>query len=329
MSNSTTVAQGRPQLALGLHNWAVKDPGSWRYLFDRAVAADQAGVDQLVVSDHVVFGENLEAYASSELGGRDGGKQPTGPDGQWLEPLTVLSVIAGMTSRIRLSTGILLAALRRTVVLAKTAATLDVLSGGRLDLGVGIGWQREEYEAAGLSFNDRGRLLDHTLSVCQVLWRDSPARFDSDDLHFDRIHCVPQPVDPDGVPVWVSGTINDRVLQRVARFASGWIPWGPLTSDPTPGIEPIRRALALAGRDPTGFSIRANLTVETFADGQIDLVKTFRPVPRLAEAGVTHFQLSPPLPSDFDDVLDRLSEIVASFRAVAEPFQKTVPAFPN
>lgn len=329
MSNDEINEVSPPKLALGLHNWAIEDPGSWRHLFDRAIAADRAGVDQIVVSDHVVFGENLEAYARSELGGRDGGKQPTGPDGQWLEPLTVLSVIAGMTSRIRLSTGILLAALRRPVVLAKTTATLDVLSGGRLDLGVGIGWQKEEYEAAGLSFKDRGRLLDHTLAVCQVLWRNSPARFDSDDLHFDRIHCIPHPVNPDGVPVWVSGTINDRVLKRVVRFGSGWIPWGPLTNDPTPGIGPLRRALLLAGRDPTGFSIRANLAVETTSDGRIDLAKTLRPVPRLADAGVTHFQLSPPLPSDFDDLYDCLLDVVASFRTVTDQFQRTVPAFPN
>src|SRR5207247_2385322 len=108
--------------------------------------------------------------------GQEGGRQPTGPDGHWLEPLTVLSMVAAVTSRVRLATGILIAALRRPVVLAKTTATLDVLSGGRLDLGVGVGWQREEYEAAGLDFHDRGRLLDHTLAVCQTLWRGSRRR---------------------------------------------------------------------------------------------------------------------------------------------------------
>src|SRR6202011_6390610 len=106
-------------------------------------------------------------------------------DGHCLEPMTALSVIAGATQRIRLATGILLAALRRPVVLAKAAATLDNLSGGRLDLGVGVGWQREEYEAAGLDFDRRGQLLDHTLAVCQTLWRNSPAHFESDQLTFD------------------------------------------------------------------------------------------------------------------------------------------------
>ena len=124
------------------------------------------------MSDHVVFGERLEEYGRPEIGGQAGGKQPTGPDGHWLEPLTTLSVLAGMTSRIRLGTNILVAALRRPAVLAKSTATLDVLSGGRLDLGVGVGWQREEYEAAGLDFDRRGRLLDHTLEVLQTLWRE-------------------------------------------------------------------------------------------------------------------------------------------------------------
>src|SRR5690349_23959577 len=144
-------------------------------MFATARMYDRVGIDKLVVSDHVVFGEHLDAYGNPATGGTAGGRQPTGPDGHWLEPLTTLSVIAGTTSRVRLGTNILLAALRRPAVLAKTAATLDVLSGGRLDLGVGVGWQREEYEAVGLDFQDRGRLLDHTLEVCQALWRGDTA----------------------------------------------------------------------------------------------------------------------------------------------------------
>ena len=129
----------RPTLSVQAITFAAEDPGEWTNLLDRAVAADAAGVDRLVVSDHVAFGENLGAYADPTRGGTAGGRQPTGPDGHWLEPLTVLSHLAALTGRIRLGTGILLAALRRPVVLAKAAATLDVLSGGRLDFGVGVG----------------------------------------------------------------------------------------------------------------------------------------------------------------------------------------------
>ncbi len=171
----------QPRLSVFLATFAAEDPGDWGHVFDAARAADAAGVDRLVVSDHVVFGEHLDAYARPETGGVEGGRQPTGPDGHWLEPLTVLTAVAARTTRIRLGTYILLAALRRPVVLAKQVATLDVLSHGRVDLGVGIGWQREEYEAAGLDFEARGRLLDHSLEICRTLWRDERG-----ELHLTR-----------------------------------------------------------------------------------------------------------------------------------------------
>jgi len=129
-----------PQLSIALRTYSAEDPGTWQPVLDRARAADAAGIDRVLVSDHVVLGEHLDAYGRPESGGVVGGKQPTGPDGYWLEALTTLSVVCGMTSRVRLGTNILIAALRRPVVLAKSAATLDVLWGGRLDLGVGIGW---------------------------------------------------------------------------------------------------------------------------------------------------------------------------------------------
>src|SRR4051794_26100047 len=113
---------------MGVPSFAATDPGSWEPLVERAVLLDEVGFDRLVVSDHVAFGTNLDAYGRPELGGQAGGRQPTGPDGHWLEPLTTLTYLAARTTRIRLATGILLAALRRPAVLAKTAATLDVLS---------------------------------------------------------------------------------------------------------------------------------------------------------------------------------------------------------
>jgi alkanesulfonate monooxygenase SsuD/methylene tetrahydromethanopterin reductase-like flavin-dependent oxidoreductase (luciferase family) len=174
-----------PGLTLYLQCFAPADGGDWSSTFAQAEAADAAGVDRLLVSDHVVFGERLDEYGRPEVGGVAGGKQPTGPDGHWLEPLTVLAMVAARTTRVRLRTQILLAGLRRPVTLAKTAATLDVLSGGRLELGVGVGWQREEYEAAGLDFERRGRLLDHSLEVCQALWTQSPTTYSSAELSFN------------------------------------------------------------------------------------------------------------------------------------------------
>src|SRR4051812_47591147 len=208
MAPPTAAPPPTPWLSLHLGNFLADEPASWQPLLDRARAADQAGIDKIIVSDHVVYGENLEAYGRPELGGTEGGKQPTGPDGHWLEPLTTLSVIAGMTSTVRLGTGILIAALRRPVTLAKSLSTLDVLSGGRIDLGVGVGWQREEYEAAGLSFERRGKLLDETLAVCQTLWRERGGEDKAHTLQVPKIHLMPKPPQPRGGALLGSGTLE-------------------------------------------------------------------------------------------------------------------------
>jgi probable F420-dependent oxidoreductase len=304
-----------PRLTLGLTNFAAEDPGGWDHLLDRAGAADDAGIDRITVSDHVVYGEHLEAYGRPELGGAVGGRQPTGPDGHWLEPLTLLSVIAGVTSRVRLGTAVLLAALRRPVVLAKTAATLDVLSGGRLDLGVGVGWQREEYEAAGLSFHDRGRLLDHTLEVCQELWRHSPARIEAPELRFAGIHSRPAPVHADGVPIWVSGTVNRRVVDRVARFGMRWITWGEAMADPVAGVAAMRAALLQRGHDPSGLEVLGTLRVVKGDDGQPDFAATMAQVPAMVGAGVTDFRVQLSLPAGRAEATDVLGAAAAAFRA--------------
>jgi probable F420-dependent oxidoreductase len=312
-ASSAIVAptSARPALSVALINFTAQHPGDWGYLVERATAAEEAGLDGVVVSDHVVMGEDLEAYGRPELGGTVGGRQPTGPDGYWLEPLTSLAVIAGATSRVRLGTNILLAALRRPVVLAKAAATLDVLSGGRLDLGVGVGWQREEYVAAGLDFHDRGRLLDHTLDVCQALWREQRASYASDDLSFDGIHAMPKPVAPDGVPIWVSGTLNPAVLARLARYGSGWIPWGDAGNALTASIPIMRDGVAALGRDPDEIGVVGAIVVAPEAAAE----QVMANVPGLVAAGVTDVRLFLPMPRSRGELVDRLGGLAASFRA--------------
>lgn len=312
-----TASTPTPQLSTTLVNFAADDPGSWRFLIERAQAADRAGIDRLVVSDHVCYGENLEAYARPELGGSKGGKQPTGPDGLWLEPLTLLSVVAGTTTRVRLGTNILIAALRRPVVLAKTLSTLDVLSDGRVDLGVGVGWQKEEYDAAGLSFEGRGRLLDHTLAVLQTLWREQRADFSDDLLSFEAIHQMPKPHQAGGVPIWVSGTTNKLVARRIARFGSGWIPWGDAIADIRTGMAQMRELVEAEGGSFDGIQVVGNLTPVKAAEGGVDLGATMAPVPELAAAGVTDFRMPINPPKDPNGAFDVYAEHVAAFRAAA------------
>lgn len=309
------MPESRPslQLSLPLPSFTAQRPDSWEFVLERARLLDQAGVDRLLVSDHVVFGEHLEEYGRPEIGGTAGGKQPTGPDGHWLEPLTTLAVVAGTTQRIRLGTNIILAALRRPVVLAKQAATLDVLSGGRLDLGVGVGWQKEEYEAAGLDFTARGMLLNETLAICQALWTQVRASHTSATLSFEGIHMMPKPV-RETVPIWVSGTVNPQVVRRLARFGTGWIPWGDAARDLPASIAAMKEALAQAGRDPAGLQVSGAMGSVRGADGRMDVGATMDAVPALAAAGVTDFRPAVRIPDDPAAAEDLLDELVVAFR---------------
>ena len=302
-----------PKLSTTLINFSAEDPGGWGHLVERAQAADRAGLDRLALPDHVVFGENLEAYGDPRSGGLEGARQPTGPDGHWLEPLTTIAHLSAVTERIRFATGILIAALRRPVVLAKTLATIDVLSGGRVDLGVGVGWQREEYEAAGLDYGDRGAQLNHTLEVCQTLWSQNIAEHSSDRLQFSRIHQMPKPTQDRGVPIWVSGTVNAASMRRLARFGTGWIPWGSDAADITGGIARMRAAVTAHGRDPDGIEVVSNLGVVSRDDGSFDVEATMSAVPRLMEAGVTDFRLGLRLAPDALDAEQRIRELVDGF----------------
>ena len=305
-----------PSLSIHLLNFSAEDPGGWQHLLDRARSADIAGIDRLVVSDHIAFGDNLDAYGDPARGGSAGSTQPTGPDGHWLEPLTVLSVVAGMTTTARLQTAILLAALRRPAVLAKQLATLDVLSGGRLDVGVGIGWQRAEYEACGLDYGRRGSLLNDTLTILAALWTEPVAAVETPSAAFASIHAMPKPFRPGGVPVWVSGTLNDAVVDRIVRFGSGWIPWGEDAKDPATGVARLRRAFDEAGRDMSGFEVPGVLPLVRTTHGGIDLDATMDSVPPLVESGLTDFRLNVSIPVDVEEAIDVLSPIVAAFRSV-------------
>ena len=306
----------KPRLSIHLVNFASEPLGDWQRLFDLAVAADRAGIGRLVVSDHVVYGERLDRYGDPALGGLAGGRQPTGPDGAWLEPLTVLAMVGALTEQVRLCPMILLAALRRPIVLAKTAATIDVLTGGRLDLGVGVGWQQEEYEAAGLDFAARGRLLDHALEVCHALWTQERASVSTSELSFEGIHQMPKPT-AGAVPVWVSGTVNRRSMARLARFGSGWIPWGPDAADIVSGIDKMREAVAAAGRDPSGIEVAANVRMERDARGEPQITPTMAAVPELIAAGATDLRVNLQSPRGVDQAAEYLAPWVEAFEAAA------------
>lgn len=304
------------EISLLLRTYSDDPNQDWNATLEMARVMDAVGVDRVVVSDHLVFGENLDAYADPAVGGTAGGRQPTGPDGHWLEPLVFLTAVAATTTRIRLGTAVLLAALRRPAVLAKQLATMDVLSGGRVDLGVGVGWQREEYEAVGLPFEGRGRLLDHTLEVCQALWTQQRAVYSSPELSFDGIHQMPKPLHPRGVPIWISGTVNARVARRLSRFGNRWIPWGPAIANLDESVPAMKQAIADVGGDPSDLEVQGAAALVKDADGAIDIDATVASVPKQVAAGATDIRFAGSPPKDPRQATEQLSQLVSVFREV-------------
>jgi probable F420-dependent oxidoreductase len=253
--------------------------GDLRGLVEAARAADDLGIDQLTIPDHLAMGARTDRYPY--------GRFPLPLDEPWLEPLTTLAAVAGATRRIRLATGVLVAPLRAPLVLAKTAATLDVLSGGRLDLGVGTGWQQEEYAAAGVPWAERWQRLEDGLRACRVLWRDAPASFHSRTVSFDEIWCLPRPVQEGGVPLWFGVALGPRNLARVAELGAGWMPMESHPEAIREGLGRLRGALARAGRSAAEFGVRAHAPIVLGADKRPDLERSLDGLPALAEAGAT------------------------------------------
>ena len=274
-----------PQLSIGIPNFGSWLPADeWHRFADVGRMADDAGIDRIVLVDHVVMGNNIAAYRW--------GRFPTAPDAPWLEPLTLLAGVASVTRRVRLATGVMLPTLRGAAVLAKTAATLDVLSQGRLELGVGVGWQREEYEAAGLDWDRRGRLFTDTLGACTALWTNIPASFHSPTVNFDDIYLSPRPVQAGGVPLWVAGTLTPANLDRVARYASGWIPiMGESLAGIADGVHRIGEAMTALGRDAAQLRVQGPLPMAKNSEGAWDLAASMQNAPALLAAGATAVHL--------------------------------------
>jgi probable F420-dependent oxidoreductase len=268
-----------------------------------ARAADAAGIDQITFTDHVIMGERTDRYPY--------GRFPVPPEHPWFEPITLMGAISSVTSRIRLSTGVLIAPLRPAALLAKQLATLDLLSNGRIDLGVGVGWQREEYQSQGLDFEKRWSLLDDQLQAVQTLWREAPATHHGASIHFDRLYSLPHPAQTNGVPLWFGVAPTPRQARRIAQFGDGWIPIANTPDVVRQGCELIREAFANAGRDPRSLKVRAHARLHfPDASGQADWARAVDSAHRLAEVGATviEFEIVPLLGdvAALDEFLARL-----------------------
>jgi probable F420-dependent oxidoreductase len=223
-----------------------------------------------------------------------------------------MAAIAGATERIRLATSVLISPLRTPVLLAKQAATLDAISGGRLDLGVGTGWQREEYEASGIPFSRRNQRLEDQLRACRVLWTTSPASFESETVSFDTIHCRPAPVQTP-LPLWFGMAPTEANCRRMAELGQGYL---PISQDPAVIAEDVRKikaAFVEAGRDPSELEVRAQLPPVMGSAGP-DLEATLAGVDAALAAGATVIEVLPVIFSQSAADVDRCLERIAKLK---------------
>lgn len=257
--------------------------GRLRTYVDKARAIEDAGVDGIVMPDHVVFGKD----AVYPFGG-----WPVDPNDSWPEPMAVLAAIAGATQSIDLLTNVLIAPLRSAVLLAKQAATLYGLSEGRFQLGVGTGWQRQEYEASGLSFKDRSDFLFDQLRACRQLWHEPGTSIHTPHVDFDDIHCSP------GLPgtqadsplkLWFGIAPSAANARFFAEFGGGW-------SCISPDMQMVangRAALENTLREQYGIEreipVRAAPAIQFDEGGNPCIDRTIENLPNCVAAGVTEF----------------------------------------
>lgn len=212
--------------------------------------AEERGVGTIWVGEHVVlFDDYRSRYPYAE-----DGRIPAPPDSGLLEPLEVLTFLAARTERVRLGTAMLLLPQRNPVYTAKEVATVDWLSGGRVDLGVGVGWLREEFDALQVPWERRGARTDEYLQVLRTLWCDEVSTFSGEFYRLPPTRMYPKPVQRPHPPVHIGGE-SDAALRRTARAGQGWHTFNRAPADLEAPLARLDTVLAEAGRS------RAEITV--------------------------------------------------------------------
>jgi probable F420-dependent oxidoreductase len=246
-----------------------------------ARALERIGFDHIDIFDHVAMGHPIEG-------------RPPGPYNAGmpiLEALMTLSHIAAVTTRVTLGTEVLVLPQREPVLVAKQVSTLDTLSGGRVRLGVGVGWQESEYEALGESFRTRGTRMDEAISLMRAYWGE--ARVDFTGAHYRSVAMAMEPKPPQGrrIPVWIGG-YSEAAFRRVGRLGDGWLASRVTdATDARRSIEAIRRHAEAAGRDPASIGLQSMAAPPPRdAEGKRFYGEPDRVVARVAELKAMGFQ---------------------------------------
>lgn len=280
------------------------------------IGGEKLGFDIVTVSDHIVVPRSIDSIYPYNETGEFAGRA----DGEYLEQLTTLMAIASITDRLRLLTSVMVLPHRSPVLTAKILATIDVLSNGRLDVGCGVGWMKEEFDAIGAPpFEERGAVGSEYLKAFKELWTSENPSFRGNYCNFSNISFLPKPVQKPHPPIWVGGE-SPPALRRAASLADCWYPIGSNPKFPldtpkrlTNHIERLRGYAEGYGRDNSeidiAFSVNwysaqnSNERTRWFTGNPSEIVAD---IEQMASIGVNHLVLS--FPGDTaDEILEDMS----------------------
>ena len=249
--------------------------------------AEENGFESVWTVEHVVVPAGYESeYPYSPTGRMPGPEESPIPD-----PLVWLTHVGAHTTRLKLATGVLILPQRNPVVLAKEVATLDVLSGGRVVLGVGVGWLREEFDAIGVPFDERGPRTDEAIEALRALWTQDDSSFHGRFFDFDRAKSYPKPAQG-SVPIVIGGHTKPAA-RRAGRLGDGFFPARTSPEELRDLLDEMGRAAKDAGRDPDAIEVTAGGAMD------VDSIKAF------ADLGVSRI-IVPPLGFDLDTLEQQL-----------------------
>ncbi len=244
------------------------DPGAIR---EYAQAAEDLGYAHILAYDHVLGADPTK---------REGWRGYTHRE-MFHEPFVLFAYLAAITQTVEFVTGVIILPQRQTALVAKQAAEVDVLSGGRLRLGVGVGWNPVEYEALGMDFRTRGRMIEEQVELLQLLWTQDVVSYQGKWHRVTEAGINPLPVQRP-IPLWMGGTV-DALLRRTARMADGWFPQIKPDEAARDAVEHLRRYAEEAGRDPGAIGIEARVSI-----GGKSEEEWARETERWRELGATH-----------------------------------------
>jgi len=291
-------------LQFGCH-LPIWGPGATREaLITLARRVEGLGFDSVWASDHVVIPTEIRSkYPYNATG-----NFPLPATANFLEPLTALALVAGATERVQLGTTVLVLPHRHPVLAAKMLATLDHLAPGRVILGAGVGWMREEIELLGAPYDRRGAWTDEAIRIMRACWQNERVSFRGEFFSFPEIGFAPRP--PRGnIPIWIGGH-TPRAMRRVAELGDGWHAAFATPAAMREGLDKLRGACDKIGRDPKSIvlSVRMAVPAKRPAVEMLDELKALRDV------GVSHVVVETRV-TDVDDSTRILERFVAEVRA--------------